>query len=219
MYRIKILTVLTTLTISLAQADNIDTLIYNLPNCPYSTIAHKDIPTLISKYAPGIRTLDYGCGTGVSTKYLFNQGLEVIGVDKNKELIAQASINCPEISFYPVEEDVLPIPSLMCDIVFSNLVLFQLDSEEAVLIYLDEAYRVLAPDGVFIAVTGVEHMNNGNSFLRNSETNNLLADIEFTPFFRTEETYRRLFEQSGLEIIEMQHENTPFAILIAKKKT
>jgi SAM-dependent methyltransferase len=40
--------------------------------------------------AAGAATLDLGCGTGISTRLLAERGLDVVGVDPNEEMLAQA---------------------------------------------------------------------------------------------------------------------------------
>lgn len=46
------------------------------------------------------RVLDLGCGNGAVTKWLANQGYEVVGVDPLSEGIAQARKAYPELDFY-----------------------------------------------------------------------------------------------------------------------
>ena len=58
-------------------------------------LAFRDLPALIRPYNHGRRALDFGCGTGRSTRFLRNLGLEVIGVD-----IAQAMLTAPTASFF-----------------------------------------------------------------------------------------------------------------------
>src|SRR6266700_3987316 len=41
-------------------------------------LAFRDLPALIRRYNHGRRALDFGCGTGRSTRFLRNLGLEVI---------------------------------------------------------------------------------------------------------------------------------------------
>src|SRR6476619_2966881 len=53
-------------------------------------LAFRDLPTLLSKYVSGLKTLDYGCGAGRSTIHLKSLGLEAEGVDISAEMIEHA---------------------------------------------------------------------------------------------------------------------------------
>jgi ubiquinone/menaquinone biosynthesis C-methylase UbiE len=53
-------------------------------------LAFRDLPALIRRYNHGRRALDFGCGTGRSTRFLRNLGLEVIGVDISQAMLDQA---------------------------------------------------------------------------------------------------------------------------------
>jgi ubiquinone/menaquinone biosynthesis C-methylase UbiE len=53
-------------------------------------LAFRDLPALIRRYNHGGRALDFGCGTGRSTRFLRNLGLEVIGVDISQAMLDQA---------------------------------------------------------------------------------------------------------------------------------
>ena len=51
-------------------------------------LAFRDLPALIRRH--GSRALDFGCGTGRSTRFLRNLGLKVIGVDISQAMLDQA---------------------------------------------------------------------------------------------------------------------------------
>jgi SAM-dependent methyltransferase len=53
-------------------------------------LAFRDIPSLISKHVTGMNALDFGCGTGRSTRFLVNLGFNTDGVDTSREMIAKA---------------------------------------------------------------------------------------------------------------------------------
>lgn len=53
---------------------------------------------LIKKYFES-PVLDLGCGVGRTTKYLFDEGFKVIGVDIIKDMIEEAKIIYPKINF------------------------------------------------------------------------------------------------------------------------
>jgi trans-aconitate methyltransferase len=98
----------------------------------------------------GERILDLGCGTGHLTARIAESGAVVEGLDKSPEMIAQARLNFPELSFreanatsFTMEEPV--------DAVFSNAALhWVLDADSAVACIA----RCLRPGGRFVAEFG-----------------------------------------------------------------
>jgi ubiquinone/menaquinone biosynthesis C-methylase UbiE len=53
-------------------------------------LAFRDLPELLRKHVSGRRALDFGCGTGRSTRFLRELGFEVIGVDISEAMLDQA---------------------------------------------------------------------------------------------------------------------------------
>lgn len=53
-------------------------------------LAFRDLPALIRRYDHGSRALDFGCGTGRSTRLLRNLGLNVIRADISQAMLDQA---------------------------------------------------------------------------------------------------------------------------------
>src|SRR5207248_7175952 len=53
-------------------------------------LAFRDLPGLIRRYSQGRRALDFGCGTGRSTRFLRDLGLEVTGVDISQAMLHEA---------------------------------------------------------------------------------------------------------------------------------
>lgn len=58
------------------------------PNTYY--LAYRDLPEIISKHIGGSRAIDFGCGTGRSTRFLKQLGFNVIGIDIAKDMLAIA---------------------------------------------------------------------------------------------------------------------------------
>ena len=50
-------------------------------------LAYRDLPAIISQHVTGTRALDFGCGTGRSTRFLRKLGLEVTGVDLSENML------------------------------------------------------------------------------------------------------------------------------------
>ena len=53
-------------------------------------LAFRDLPEIFAKHIKGKRVLDFGCGTGRSTRYLKGFGFEVTGVDIASAMIVKA---------------------------------------------------------------------------------------------------------------------------------
>jgi SAM-dependent methyltransferase len=53
-------------------------------------LAYRDLPELLSRHVHGDAALDFGCGTGRSTRFLRELGFDVVGVDVSAEMLARA---------------------------------------------------------------------------------------------------------------------------------
>jgi trans-aconitate methyltransferase len=54
-------------------------------------LAFRDLPAIFSKHVTGTRALDFGCGTGRSTRFLKTRGFDAIAVDISVPMLAKAS--------------------------------------------------------------------------------------------------------------------------------
>ena len=62
------------------------------------------MPKLIAENIKGKRALDFGCGTGRSTRFLKNLGLDVVGIDISLSMIRVARKADPEGDYRHVRE-------------------------------------------------------------------------------------------------------------------
>jgi len=53
-------------------------------------LAYRDIPRILKKYSAGKKALDFGCGTGRSTRFLKNLGFDAVGADISAGMIKKA---------------------------------------------------------------------------------------------------------------------------------
>ncbi|MBN2519141.1 MAG: class I SAM-dependent methyltransferase, partial [Bacteroidales bacterium] len=53
-------------------------------------LAYRDLPGIINKHINGRKALDFGCGTGRSTRFLQQYGFDCIGVDISENMINKA---------------------------------------------------------------------------------------------------------------------------------
>jgi len=50
-------------------------------------LAYRDLPAILAKHVTGTRALDFGCGTGRSTRLLRKLGFDVTGVDVSEDML------------------------------------------------------------------------------------------------------------------------------------
>jgi ubiquinone/menaquinone biosynthesis C-methylase UbiE len=55
------------------------------PNTYY--LAYRDLPEIISKHVTGNKAIDFGCGTGRSTRFLKKLGFDVTGIDISSDML------------------------------------------------------------------------------------------------------------------------------------
>jgi 2-polyprenyl-3-methyl-5-hydroxy-6-metoxy-1,4-benzoquinol methylase len=53
-------------------------------------LAYRDLPNVLTEHVRGRRALDFGCGTGRSTRFLHQLGFEVTGLDASSQMLAKA---------------------------------------------------------------------------------------------------------------------------------
>jgi len=59
-------------------------------------LAYRDLPKIISCHVKGTKALDFGCGSGRSTRFLRKIGFRAIGVDISKDMLKKAREIDPE---------------------------------------------------------------------------------------------------------------------------
>jgi SAM-dependent methyltransferase len=50
-------------------------------------LAYRDLPKLLAAHTSGKKAIDFGCGTGRSTRFLKNLGFSVTGIDISKDML------------------------------------------------------------------------------------------------------------------------------------
>jgi len=83
-------------------------------------LAYRDLPQILREHLAGTRAIDFGCGTGRSTRFARQLGLDVTGVDIAPEMIARAK-NLDAGGDYRLvkEDDLSEFPKGSYDLVLS----------------------------------------------------------------------------------------------------
>src|SRR5271157_4787535 len=53
-------------------------------------LAFRDLPAIIQRNVTGNKAIDFGCGTGRSTRFIRHLGFKTIGIDISPEMVAKA---------------------------------------------------------------------------------------------------------------------------------
>jgi len=185
-----------------------------------SWLSFRDIHLLIQTYVNGGKTLDFGCGSGRSTRFLKDLGLNIVGVDISKTFLDEAN-NIDTKTHYFQIKDQIPSVEKSYDFVYSHLVLLMVPTKENLDAIFKEIYRVLRKGGVFIAVTGSEEMHSSKRnwvsydtrFQENimpssgSRVKLVIKDVgaTFYDYYWTNTDYLELITQNGFKLLETHY--------------
>jgi SAM-dependent methyltransferase len=183
-------------------------------------LIYRDIESLLNKYGCHGEALDYGCGSGVSTRLLADLGFNVVGVDINKEMLLSAFQRPDGIPYAWMKHDKIPFKDNHFSLVLAVMVLLEMPSLQIMLQSLREITRVLKPGGLFISVVASEHLHKNNWLNRsvlNVENNHNLktgdtytthshsSGMKFTNYVYTHDDYQETFNLSQLHLIETHY--------------
>jgi ubiquinone/menaquinone biosynthesis C-methylase UbiE len=83
-------------------------------------LVERDLPGILSRYVTGRRALDFGCGTGRSSRLLRDCGFEVTGVDVSTSMVEHARMADPTGDYRLLEGgDLTALPAASFDLVLA----------------------------------------------------------------------------------------------------
>ncbi|MCW5590097.1 MAG: class I SAM-dependent methyltransferase [Legionellales bacterium] len=184
-------------------------------------LAFKYIPSLVYKYlrVENPVALDYGCGSGRSTRFIKDLDINVNGFDIDHNMLKHAKSFNDDITYQLIRSATIPTQDKYFDIAFSFLVLFELSNKNDILSILEEVYRVLKLGSVFIIVTGSEDIYSKEwvsldaSYPQNINLSSgdiakiKLKDIglELFDYYWTDMDYRDIFSKTHFTLEETLH--------------
>ena len=185
-------------------------------------LAFRDLREIVERRTAGRKALDFGCGAGRSTRLLESWGYEAVGIDISSEMLAQARRIDPQGDYRLVRDDgAIPFPDNCFDLVLSAFTFDNIPTEEKKTSLLEGLRRVLKPGGrlVNLVSTPEIYLHEWMSFTTRDFPRNRLAEPgdpvciintssgdsgPVTDILCPDESYRRLYEIAGLELLEMR---------------
>jgi SAM-dependent methyltransferase len=110
------------------------------------------------RFAPGMRVLDAGCGSGRNLVYLLRSGYDVCGVDEDAEAIramrdlaSRLAPRLPPENFRAEPVETMTFPDRHADVVIASAVLHFARDDAHFQAMLGSCWRVLRPGGLFFS--------------------------------------------------------------------
>lgn len=116
-------------------------------------LAYRDLPEIIRAHVSGTRALDFGCGTGRSTRFVRRLGFEVVGVDIAPEMIAKARELDPGGDYRLCQDDDLSaLAAASFDLVLSAFTFDNIPGLDTKVRLFRDLAALLRPSGKMISV-------------------------------------------------------------------
>jgi SAM-dependent methyltransferase len=182
-------------------------------------LAYRDLPEIIRRHVAGTKTLDFGCGTGRSTRFVRRLGMDVVGADIAPTMIAKAKEIDPSIEYCLVKNDDLrEFPANTYDLVISVFTFDNIPGAETKVRLFRDLAALLKASGKLISVVSSPeiYLHEWASFSTKDYPENRSARsgdivrIVTTDFadrrpaediLCTDESYQDIYTHAGLEIV------------------
>ncbi|TWT45535.1 putative methyltransferase YrrT [Phycisphaerae bacterium RAS1] len=111
-------------------------------------LAFRDLPALFARHVRGRHALDFGCGTGRSTRFLVQQGFQAVGVDIAAEMIRRAQASDAAGDYRVVPDGELPnFPEACFDLILSAFTFDNVPTREKKVALFRALRRLPRPGG------------------------------------------------------------------------
>ncbi|MGD8718036.1 MAG: class I SAM-dependent methyltransferase [Candidatus Zixiibacteriota bacterium] len=184
-------------------------------------LAFRDLPALIEKYVQGRRALDFGCGTGRSTRFLRDLGFDAVGVDIAEPMLARARERDAGGEYLLLPDgDLGGLPDGAFDLIQAAFTFDNIPTMERKVSLFAALGRLLAPGGCILNVVSSPeiYVHEWASFStkdfpenRNAASGDkvliVMLDVDdgrpVEDIIWTDEAYAETYRRAGLEAVEV----------------
>jgi SAM-dependent methyltransferase len=211
-----------------ARADSYDKL--EFPGTYY--LAFRDLPAIIARHVRGGKALDFGCGTGRSTRFLRGLGFDVVGVDISGPMLARARERDPRGEYLLVQNgDLSELPAGTFDLALSAFTFDNIPTMKKKVSLFASLKRLLNEHGCIVNLVSSPdiYVNDWASFStkdfpenRNARSGDkvriVMLDVKdrrpVEDIIWSDEDYQEVFRRAGLVPIEIRrplaHSSEPY---------
>ena len=183
-------------------------------------LAYRDLPELIFEQVKGRKAIDFGCGTGRSTRFLQKLGFDAIGIDISEDMIKKAREIYPEGDYRIInDDDFSQLKENTCDLVLSAFTFDNIPTMEKKLKLFRQIRNLLTSEGAIVNLVSAPeiYVNEWASFSTKDFPENksarsgdkvkiIITDIQdkrpVEDIVWTDESYREVYKKAGLELIK-----------------
>ncbi|MFX0114643.1 MAG: class I SAM-dependent methyltransferase [Candidatus Hodarchaeota archaeon] len=184
-------------------------------------LAYRDLPAIIFGHVQGRQAIDFGCGTGRSTRFLQKIGFDTIGVDIAKNMIQKAREIDPQGNYRLIEDDNLnSLKEKSYDLVLSVFTFDNIPTMEKKVNLLRKIGDLLKKEGRIINLVSRPEIytNEWASFSTKAFPENkhaksgdkvkiIVTDLDdkrpVEDILWTDEAYQEVFRRAGLELVRI----------------
>jgi SAM-dependent methyltransferase len=195
-------------------------------------LAYRDLPEIIFKHVRGKKAIDFGCGTGRSTRFLQKLGFDAVGVDIADDMIEKARQIDPKGNYILIEDgDFNQLDQGTYDLILSAFTFDNIPTEKRKVDLFTRLGGLLKSEGRIVnLVSSPEiYVNEWVSFSTKDFPENkdakcgdkvriIVTAIDdkrpVEDILWPDEDYRKTYEKAGLELIQthkpLAREDEPF---------
>jgi SAM-dependent methyltransferase len=183
-------------------------------------LAYRDLPAIICEHVAGTNALDFGCGTGRSSRFLRSLGFNVIGVDVSEDMLRIARTTDPAGDYRLVPGDDL---TELCigsfDLVLSAFTFDNIPAAMKIRIFSD-LRKLLTPKGIVLNLVSSPEIYthewascSTKEFPENSAARSgdivriIVTDHQdrrpVEDVLCTDDAYRAIYREAGLEAMQI----------------
>lgn len=182
-------------------------------------LAYRDLPEIIGNHVRGSRAIDFGCGTGRSTRFLRQHGFDAVGVDIAQDMIRKAREVDPGGDYRLIEDgDFGGFDENAWDLVLSVFTFDNIPTRERKSRAFRALARLLRSDGRLVNLVSSPEIYrhewasfSTRDFPENAQAQSgdrvriVITDIDdarpVEDVVWTDESYQEVFEDAGVQVV------------------
>lgn len=182
-------------------------------------LAYRDLPEIMFEHVKGRKAIDFGCGTGRSTRFLQKLGFDTVGIDIAEDMIKKAREIDPKGDYRLVEDgDLNQFESSAYDLVLCAFTFDNVPTMEKKVKNFREIGRLLKSKGRIVNIVSSPEMYTHewasfstkdfpeNKYAKNGDkVRIIITELEdkrpVEDVIWTDEHYQETYKKAGLELV------------------